>query len=274
MPRPAEGLGPGGHRTDSSLSEMQQHGSDRAAAGLDAGRRRRAGRVPPMASSVDASVGSAAVERIASRRRLPLSTVGPQSAVTRQSAGRLPPSAAAATRGNASHRDRCSKRAAGFQLAAAVSSPISPLDPSEAAAATSRWFWPTFSAATFLALAVAGLVIYFDRHNAVSADAGSATAAAQHRQATDRPHRNPRQLPPRRTAGRRRTRRRKSPTRQRLPSPPASQRRRLLRRLPPTQPRRRRLRFRASRRRKADPAPPAYAGRRRRRAVNSHAAGA
>jgi hypothetical protein len=57
--------------------------------------------------------------------------------------------------------------------------PISPLDPSETAAATSRWFWPTFSAATFVALAVAGLVIYFDRHNAVSADAGSSTAVAQ-----------------------------------------------------------------------------------------------
>ena len=39
VPRSAEGLGPGRHRTDSSLSEMQQHGADRAAAGLDAGRR-------------------------------------------------------------------------------------------------------------------------------------------------------------------------------------------------------------------------------------------
>ena len=57
--------------------------------------------------------------------------------------------------------------------------PISPLDSSETAAATSRWFWPTFSAATFVALAVAALVIYFDRHNAVSADAGSATTAPQ-----------------------------------------------------------------------------------------------
>jgi hypothetical protein len=55
---------------------------------------------------------------------------------------------------------------------------MSPFDPSEVTAPSSRWFWPTFSAATFLALVVAGFVIYLDRHNAVSADATSASAIA------------------------------------------------------------------------------------------------
>jgi len=56
--------------------------------------------------------------------------------------------------------------------------PIAPIQPTEVVAASSRWFWPTFGAATFLALAVAGLVIYLDRHNNVSADAVTQAAAS------------------------------------------------------------------------------------------------
>jgi hypothetical protein len=47
--------------------------------------------------------------------------------------------------------------------------PISPVDASQSAAEASRWFWPTFSGVTLLALAAAGLVIYWNRHDAASA---------------------------------------------------------------------------------------------------------
>lgn len=122
--------------------------------------------------AVTGSAAAAAVAATAPAPTEPRSHASPPLAVSRVAPSKIDPTPAAKPMAKMPAR-----AAAAAPLVRAA--PISPLDASEAAAATSRWFWPTFSAATFVALAVAALVIYFDRHNAVSADAGSAATAAQ-----------------------------------------------------------------------------------------------